>query len=128
MPFVSFDDPTLWSKIYNKFDPGFFYFFVLCMKSILTILDVFLDLAFGFTIQYGSREERNSAKEYEKSAQISKVLGRGASSIFMITARKNYLLKHQSYVHPNYILGRDNITLMGVNKEEAIFCVTDDPR
>ena len=36
----------------------------------------------------------------------------------------NFCCKHEKYVHPNYVLEHDNITLFGVTKTHAFFCVS----
>ena len=131
MPFVDFDNPDLVNvtRIMDKFDSAIFYIVLLTCKFLQFCLDFVTDLLFGYTTQYGTRMDREQAKaEYEHSAQIAKVVGRGCLSTLQIVNRWNFLLKHIEYVHPKYVLENDNVTIMAVTKEEVLFCVTDDPR
>ena len=38
---------------------------------------------------------------------------------------RNFVWRHEKYVHPRYILERDNVSLMGVTPTHAFFCVSD---
>ena len=103
---------------------GFSYCIVYVLRIVLGIIDIILDLLFGYTIQYGSLNERLSSKSYESSAQVVDIIAWGTHS-YVITLPKNYVWRHNRYVHPRYVLEHDNITLMGVTPTHAYFCVSD---
>ncbi|CAM6054407.1 unnamed protein product [Sphagnum tenellum] len=67
------------------------------------------------------------SKEYEHSAQVVNILGRGAYSIVYNHQLENFVYYHVKYVHPRYILEHDNITMYGITPTHAFFCVTHDP-
>jgi hypothetical protein len=50
---------------------------------------------FGFSIIFGSREERRRACEYESSAQLVTIMGRGVKTFQ--TPMENYSFRHQRY-------------------------------
>lgn len=108
-----------------KIDMGIFYWIMCTFRAFVTCIDLFLDLLFGYTIQYGSREERLQSKEYEHSAQVVSLMGRGTYSVILNHQLHNFVWRHERYVHPRYVLERDNITLMGVTSTHAFFCVSD---
>ena len=72
----------------------------------------------------GTREEREKAKEYEHSAHIASIMGRGCYTLIMNHQLHNFALRHEEYVHPRYILESDNITLQGITDSHAFFCVS----
>ncbi len=94
-------------------------------RYTLFATDFFLDKLFGYTITAGTREERALSQQYEHSAQVATILGRGCYTHVMNQQLHHYALKHEKYVHPRYILEHDNITLQGVTPTHAFFCVSD---
>ena len=108
-----------------KIDLGIFYFVMSTLRAAVIIADIFLDLLFGHTIQYGTRDERQRAEDYEHSAQVVNIMGRGAYSLIINHQLYNFVWRHEKYVHPRYILEHDNITLMGITPTHAFFCVSD---
>ena len=104
---------------------GIFYWVICISRCALSFIDFFLDILFGYTIQYGTKEERKRAKEYENSAQVVKVMARGTYSVMLMQQLYNFVWRHEKYVHPRYVLEHDNITLMGVTPTHAFFCVSD---
>ena len=104
---------------------GIFYWVVCFCKFIFNVVDIFLDILFGYTLQYGSWQDRKKSEEYENSAQVVNVVSRGAYSIVLLHQLHNFLWLHEKYVHPRYVLQRDNITLMGITPTHAFFCVSD---
>ena len=120
------ENPGLLLRILLWIDPAIFYSMMLFFKGITFFVDIFLDLLFGYTISYGSKEERLKSKQYEHSAHRVKVLGRGALSILHRTSLTNYFWKHEEYFHPRYILEHDSVTLQALNKDYALFCIKRD--
>ena len=104
---------------------GLLYWGLCLFKMMVHICDFFLDRLFGYTITMGTREEREMAKDYEHSAQIASIMGRGSYTIVMNHQLHHYCLKHEQYVHPRYILENDNITLQGMTPTHAFFCVSE---
>ncbi len=52
-------------------------------------------------------------------------MGRGCYTIIKNHKLHNFCCKHVKYVHPKYVLEHDNITLFGITKTHAFFCVSD---
>ena len=107
------------------YEMGLLYWAFCIFRSLVSICDFFLDLLFGYTITRGTRVERERAKDYENSAQIATIMGRGSYTIVMNHQLHHYCLRHEKYVHPKYILEHDNVTLQGVTPTHAFFCVSD---
>ena len=108
-----------------KVDMGIFYWIMCTFRAFVTLIDFILDSMFGYTIQHGTREERRQCKEYEHSAQVVSIMGRGAYSLIINHQLHNFVWRHESYVHPKHVLEYDNITLMGVTQTHAFFCVSE---
>ena len=107
-----------------KVDMGIFYWTMCTFRTGITLIDILLDHILGYTIQQGTRQERKKSGEYEYSAQVVNLLGRGAYSPFQPHQLNNFVWRHDKYVHPKYVLDHDNITLMGVTPSHVFFCVT----
>ena len=120
---VSVNDYSYYSL--RKFDPIFWFAFLRIVKFILWILDQICVAVHGTSILNGTQQERVQSKNYESSAHVVKVLGRGTICLIENHNEDNFLYLHESYQHPSYILKHDNIVLKGVNHEHAIFVVTD---
>ena len=91
----------------------------------MLLVDSILDIFFGYTFRHGWRSERDLAqKSFEHSAQIATIVGRGSYSLSGQRALHNFLLWHDEYVHPNYVLEHDNVTLYGYSKTHAYFCIS----
>ena len=76
--------------IYHN-EMGLLYWGLCLFKMMVGICDFFLDLIFGYTITKGTREEQEMAREYENSAQIASIMGRGSYTLLM-----NHQLHHFS--------------------------------
>ena len=109
----------------RKWDPIFWFGFLKILKIALSILDKVFVLILGKSILEGSKEELKLSKQYENSAHLVKVLGRGTINLIDNHDKSNFLYVHDSYQHPSYILKHDNIVLKGLDNEHAIFCVSD---
>jgi len=109
----------------RKWDPIFWFGFVKILKLMFYIVDILLSLFKGTSILYGTIEERSRSHEYEYAAHVVKVLARGTIFLVENHDRSNFLYLHEAYVHPSSILKQDNIVLKGINKNFAIFCVSD---
>ncbi len=103
----------------------FMLVFVPLVNVWLLIIDFFLDLVLGKTITGGSREERKEAEKYEKSAHLVDIVMKAKAYMAKATSLNNFVYKHNRYVHPEYILRHKNVTLMGIEKDRALFAVSD---
>ena len=108
-----------------KVDMGIFFWIMSIFRAGIIVIDVCLNLLFGFTIQFGTRKEYNKIKEYQHSAQVVNLLGRGAYSLIQPQQLNNFVWRHEQYVHPKYVIEHDNITLMGVTPKQVFFCISD---
>ena len=78
---MDFENPGFLQRMLMKIDLGIFYWVMCTFRAVVSLIDVFLELLFGFTIQYGSRQERVASIEYERSAQVVNLMGRGGDSM-----------------------------------------------
>ena len=121
---VSVNDYSYYSL--RKWDPIFWFGFLRMIKLLIWLLDKLLIAIQGTSILNGSQQERERSKNYELSAHVVKVLGRGTICLIENHDESNFLYIHESYQHPSYILKHDNIVLKGINRDKAIFVVTDE--
>ena len=121
----SLENPGPVVGFFYYYDMGLLYWAFSLFKGVVSICDFFLDNLIGYTITKGTRKEREKAKDYELSAQIATIMGRGSYTIVMNHQLHHYCLKHEKYVHPRYILEHDNITLQGMTPSHAFFCVSE---
>ena len=119
------ESPNFIKRQMMRVDMGIFYWIMCTFKAGLTLIDIFLDQMLGYNLQQGSREERKKSEEYEYSAQVVNLLGRGLYSPLQPYQLHNFVWQHEKYVHPSYVLDQDNITLMGVTPSHVFFCVSD---
>ena len=113
-------------KAANSGHKGGIFYWVICLSRFaISVVDFLLDILFGFTIQYGTREEQRLSEGYENSAQVVNVMARGTYSVLLIQQLHNFVLYHKKYVHPRYVIEHENITLMGITPTHAFFCVSD---
>ncbi len=75
-------------------------------RLLLHLLDDGLDFLVGYTTRFGWRLDREiAASTFEKSAQIVRIVGRGAYSLSdTLKLDRNFILFHEAYVHPEYVL------------------------
>ena len=106
-------------------DEIFFYWFLLFLKGLLWVVELFTDLIFGYTLTGGSRKEREEAKEYEKSAHLVNVRLKGRPIDLIPHSLWNFLYTHEKYVSPRFILENKHVTLFTAGKECVVFCVSD---
>ena len=118
-------NPGFVMNLLMKVDMGIFYWIMCTFRAALTLVDGILFLLLGYTVQHGSQEEWNKSDEYEHSAQLVTLLGRGAYTPIQPHQLNNFVWKHDRFVHPSYVLHHDNITLMGLTPTHAFFCVSD---
>ena len=116
---------TVYKAAYSGQKGGIFYWVICLSRFAISVVDFFLNILFGCTIQYGTREERRRSEKYENSAQVVNVMARGTYSVLLIKQLYNFVWYHERYVHPRYVLEHDNITLMGITPTHAFFCVSD---
>jgi len=106
-------------------DKAWSYWCLLLIHLICTLLECVSDLLFSFKWTTGSKGDRLKAQKYEHSAQVVQVHWRAHYQMSVLPLKRNFLYSHDRYVHPNYILEHNNVTLLQVCKHYAIFCVTD---
>ncbi len=109
-----------------EIDGVFKFLLFVVLKSLAFLIDICLDALFGFTIKNGTREDQHKAQtNYEFSAQYVKVIWRAKTMIYSMTTAEDFLYKHVKYVHPDYISRNKNVTLLDIEKDYALFSVTD---
>ena len=116
---------AVYKAAYSGQKGGIFYWVICLSHFAISVVDFFLDILLGYTIQYGTREERRRSEKYDNSAQVVNVMAKGTYSVLLIQQLYNFIWWHQKYVHPRYVLEHDNITLMGITPTHAFFCVSD---
>jgi hypothetical protein len=122
---MSLAKPNPILKWFFDMEMGLLYWGFCWFRNSVYAVDYFLDKLFGYTLTMGTRKERAMSEKYEYSAQLATIWGRGAYTIVENHQPNHFLLRHERYVHPNYILEHDNITLHGVTPTQAFFCVSD---
>ncbi len=102
-------------------------YWILCIaRTVLNLLDLIFDALLGVTFQAGStRESRLATKSYHHSAQIAKIIWRAKPHVKKETRLCNFLYKHEEYVSPDVILEQENVTLMAVERDYALFAMSD---
>ena len=116
---------TVYKAAYSGQKGGIFYWVICLSRFAISVVDFFLKILYGYTIQYGTREEQRRSEKYENSAQVVNMMARGTYSVLLIKQLYNFVWYHERYVHPRYVLEHDNITLMGITPKHAFFCVSD---
>ncbi len=107
-------------------DPVLKYWLLLIVKALIWVVEVVSDLLLGYTWTSGNRQERLKAKsQYESSAQLVDVAWRAKETVFKTSRLQYFLYRHCKYVHPQYVIDHKNISLLAVEKDYALFCVTD---
>ncbi len=95
-------------------------------RAILFFLEGLLEPLLGWTLTRGWKSERLRAlSDYSASAQVVRVLWKTRMYMFKETKERCFLYRHDKYVHPDYVLKRRNVSLMGVDKDYAVFLETD---
>ncbi len=113
-------------KILNmKVDKTIQHWLLCLLWRIFTLVDTLLDLITGVSLISGSRREREKAADYENSAQIVSVIWRAKCAALSVTKITDFLYKHEEYVNPEYVLKHKNATLMAVEKDYALFAISD---
>jgi len=104
----------------------FHYWFLLIFKFFLWCVEWITDILLGYTYTGGSREERAAAKLYKNSAHIVTIQWKATyMTSLVIPTLNNFFYKHEKYVHPEVVLNSNNIYLMAVKKDYALFCVSE---
>ncbi len=108
-------------------DPAFAFWAVSVANLLIAIFDVVVGTLFGRSYRHGTRSaKRLASEEYSCSAQLLSIEARGAYSTIHVIQPRNFVLKHERYVHPNYALEHDNVILMGHTPTHAFFSVSDE--
>ncbi len=101
-------------------------FWILWLTQLIyQALDALFYSVSGTSLLYGSRQEQEEANRLEKSAQIVNIVWRAKFNIFRVTRKQYFLYYHDKYVRPDYVLQHENVTLLAVEKDYAMFAVTD---
>ncbi len=104
-------------------DPAFGYWALQVARALLWVADL-LGEAFGETISYGSRREREEAWADGRTAQVTSVVARAQYILVMpFHSMANFLCCHDEYVRPEVVLRRPNVCLFFVDEQRAVFCV-----
>ena len=74
-------NPGFVMNLLMKVDMGIFYWIMCTFRAALTLVDGILFLLLGYTVQHGSQEELIKSEEYEHSAQLVTLLGRGTYTV-----------------------------------------------
>ena len=108
-------------------DPCFTYYTVIILNFIIKIINFFTSKCLKWTFSYGFNSDYEKSQNcFESSCQIVDVLLFGTLALFHdVQLERNFFWKHNKYVHPNYILIHDNVTLYGFAQNHAFFCVSD---
>jgi len=97
---------------------------------VTTILYQLLRLVF-ITVQRiywqlnGTAQKRREARlphNYERSAQVLDVVLCQKFCVLQATAFDNFLCTHNRFENPQYIVDNDNISLLTINEDDAVFC------
>ncbi len=108
-----------------KVDDTIQHGFLRLLRIIFTLFDILLNLVTGVSLISGSSREREKAADYENSAQIVSIIWRAKIASVRVTRITDFLYKHKEYVNPEYVLKHKNATLMAVEKDYALFAVSD---
>jgi len=103
---------------------------LVAQRLVTTILYKLLRLIF-ITVQYiywqlnGTARKRREARlpqNYERSAQVLDVVFFHKFCHMIMMSVSDFLVTHNRFENPQYIIDNDNITLLTVNEHDAIFC------
>ena len=92
------------NKQLEKINPMVAYGFFIVFRSIWYAIDFLCDLFTGYSPINGSKAEREKAKDYEHSAQLVTIWGRGNHYFVDRHMRANFGYTHVKYMHPEEIL------------------------
>ena len=109
-------------------DPCFTYYTVIILNFVMKIINYFTSKCLKWTFSYGFNSDYEKSQNcFESSCQIVDVLLFSTLAIFHdVQLQRNFFWKHNKYVHPNYILIHDNVTLYGFTETHVFFCVTNE--
>ncbi len=99
--------------------------FLNIVRLLLFTIDFIVETLVGHSLIYGSREERRQSEKYENSAHVLDIIWRAKRTPFMPNRLQYFLYRHAEYIHPENILRMKNVTLLAVEKDYALFTVTD---
>ncbi len=102
-----------------------YYWLLTLIKHLLWVVELLTDALFGFTLTKGSKKEREEAKRDGRSAQLVQIAWKAHPVAMMAHGLENFLTIHDKYMDPKYILEKKNVTLFTMEKDCAVFCVTD---
>lgn len=106
------------TKQLEKIDPMILYGIFIVFRSIWYAIDFLCDTLTGYSPINGSREEREkAAKNYEHSAQLVTIWGRGNHYFVDRHMRSNFGYTHVKYMDPREILkvGEEHFNLLEEN-------------
>lgn len=98
------------------------------IRSIYLILDFVLNLVIGYSLVHGWAKDKIKAKNAGNQGHLMKIIGRCTQNLAGTYYPSNFMLRHESYIENpiDFVLNNDNVTLMGMSKTKAWFCVTSD--
>ena len=76
----------------------------------------------------GTAQKQREARlkhNYQRSAQVLDVIYRHTFCISQPNRVDDFLCTHNRFEDPQYIIDNDNITLMTINEQDAVFCETE---
>ena len=103
---------------------------LIARQLVTTILFKLLRLVY-ITVQYIYWELNGTARKvreahlpdnYERSAQVLDVLFIHRFCPVQMVTIGNFLCTHNRFENPQYIIDNDDVTLMTIDKQNAIFC------
>ncbi len=96
------------------------------LQWALWLADLALGAALKLSLARGSAQERLRARAEGRTVRLDRVLLR-ARGLTDMRARSldDFLLLHDRYVEPGYVLLNRHVTLFTVDGDEVLFCVTD---
>jgi len=90
---------------------------------------VFITVQRIYWLLNGTAQKQRQARlthNYQRSAQVLDVVYCFKFCRSQPTTVDNFLCTHNRFEDPQYIIDNDNITLMTVNEQYAVFCETEE--
>jgi len=84
------------------------------------LLDRLISCITQYSLLHGGRQKVDS----NKKCQVVRVLWRSSKNMFKTATLDDYMYVHSDWVDTAFVLSSDHMTLQGVTKTHAFFCVT----
>ena len=98
---------------------------LLGLKTLLALFETLSKLLVGWTLTRGWKEEELGSTQYEKSAHVVRILFRASPNIAIPHTLNHFLYVHENYMHPKFILENSNVSLYIMEKNYAVFAITE---